>query len=536
MLYLTVASLAIAVQQSPPKFADSFYTGLQASMAINTGGYKQGSDKVCCAADAPQCKIQTQSLGSDTFEHTSKQMVHMNNARGSVVSNYQPAVKKMMGVVPGQQVNSTHKWACLAYCPLTDVFTSAIPSSTTDMKISDKGTAHITQPVSIGGNNATCEHFKWIERLAIIPFLQQDFYVDQSVAPPVPFYQHTVIEPFGQKQGVEESYYVGYQPYNTTSYFDVDMDPNKCKLAKQCSSNAAEDAADEAIKRMRSLSGMDAAEHLWGRSLYDVAAEHGKTYFTIETPHVHANPNVTFAGDYVTSELLVSLINQGGRPGEGQAPEDICCSTGAPQCQVQSQHLQRTRYADLTNQRERFEVGSETTINDFKLHKTYSVTGAPGSETCVEFCPIDPSDQMMAYSPWHSNDVVTDVGATTYAGKPAEHYRWSVKAFKVITMQTTDFYADLSDPKNAVPLFATTVLTPFGMPQIGANNITYSSWTPGPPPAAKFAVKGIDSCPQAKKCGSSAAQMHNFQTGLLHTFMRHHVVVEDSVRGLTSVW
>lgn len=37
-------------------------------------------------------------------------------------------------------------------------------------------------------------------------------------------------------------------------------------------------------------------------------------------------------------------------------------------------------------------------------------------------------------------------------------------------------------------------------PQTGTQNTTWSKFTPGTPPAAKFDIAGIDECPQAKNC------------------------------------
>ena len=46
------------------------------------------------------------------------------------------------------------------------------------------------------------------------------------------------------------------------------------------------------------------------------------------------------------------LINQGGAQ---KADGSVCCSTDAPQCQVQAGHRKGTRYLDVTNQRSRFD-------------------------------------------------------------------------------------------------------------------------------------------------------------------------------------
>ena len=52
---------------------------------------------------------------------------------------------------------------------------------------------------------------------------------------------------------------------------------------------------------------------------------------------------LVFDVSYTTDENTVMLINQGVVDGNG----NVCCYSGATQCQVQSQHTQGTRYMDF---------------------------------------------------------------------------------------------------------------------------------------------------------------------------------------------
>ena len=58
-----------------------------------------------------------------------------DGAQGSIV-NWYGTINKQMAIVPGSAINSTHKYACAQYCPLTGtpslpplVFASASGSS-----------------------------------------------------------------------------------------------------------------------------------------------------------------------------------------------------------------------------------------------------------------------------------------------------------------------------------------------------------------------------------------------------------------------
>jgi len=209
------------------------------------------------------------------------------------------------------------------------------------------------------------------------------------------------------------------------------------------------------------------------------------------------------------------------RHGLGKHPKDICCTEDQPGCQVQLQQSKGTRYWDYTNQRTRLEDGftGAILIDDYSVHKTYSVTSSGGVETCKEYCPIDVNDTMRAYDPFNPFDPIKDLGSTTIDGKKAEHYQWAEKILHIITMSVTDFYADISDKQHAVPLFMSETIEPMGR-QIGKNNRSWTNSTYTAVPAAKFNVQGVDACPMAKKCGSHEAQMNSLRSRNYYTLLR----------------
>ena len=70
------------------------------------------------------------------------------------------------------------------------------------------------------------------------------------------------------------------------------------------------------------------------------------------------------------------------------------------------------------------------------------------------------------------------------------------------------------------PLQLTSSLTPFGM-NMGTQVNTWQFWTPGTPAAAKFAIKGADTCKLSSKCQSPNMQAHRARRGNLHTFYKY---------------
>ena len=68
----------------------------------------------------------------------------------------------------------------------------------------------------------------------------------------------------------------------------------------------------------------------------------------------------------------------------------------------------------------------------------------------------------------------------------------------------------------------TTALTPMGQAQIGTENRTWSNFTSGTPPAAKFNIAGVATCPMSGNCGQQSLQLRRLSNKQLHTYARYH--------------
>jgi hypothetical protein len=451
-----------------------------------------------------------------------------DSARGTIVTWYAP-VRKQMALAPGSTANSTHEFVCAQYCPQDGEFFSEIQIGDGQSGPKDTpkfvGTESISQPAATGGKTVMADHWKWTETIfGIIPMEENDFYVDTTSTPPSPFFARQQITPFGgAKIGEENASFIDYQPKDVSSFFDIDpASIDTCEKSDNCDDTMG--SSHPAVGRLRFAKSMHQQAKEWAAER--LAAGDAKLK---DDPVM---PNISFADDFSASEDSVMLINQGGVKAAGG---DICCDGSSTQCQVQLSHFAGKRYYDKTNQRSRVEdsVANEVQIDFYgDVHKSVLVEVVGGVETCKEYCPIDPDDHMSGFSPFDPFDDVSDLGPTTYAGKPAQHYQWSDVIFKVIKMQTTDFYADISNPKAAIPYFAGTVLTPFGQAPIGTQNQTWTNWDPTTPPAAKFNVSGVDVCPRAQNCGSSSRQLRRLQARQFHTFYRHHLAEVGHSRGL----
>ena len=119
----------------------------------------------------------------------------------------------------------------------------------------------------------------------------------------------------------------------------------------------------------------------------------------------------------------------------------------------------------------------------------------------------------------------TDEGAARALGQPAELFSWFNYArvpvvHKLIKMQQVDFYADVSGA-TAVPIFSETKLIPYGRAQTGSQNTSYTGYIAGAPPADKFKIAGIDTCPQARNCQLEGWQAHRLASRRFSEFYRH---------------
>merc|ERR1712072_986767 len=178
------------------------------------------------------------------------------------------------------------------------------------------------------------------------------------------------------------------------------------------------------------------------------------------------------------------------------------------------------RYMDYTNQRTRIDDPVRgTTVDDFKAHKSLSVVHNGTHDVCKSYCPIDSEDTLDGGQAYFVETNATDKGATTFDGKAVNQWEWKEKILKIVTMSTTDFYADVSGA-TVTPVAQVQNLTPFGQ-HIGQSNMTWTSFTAGAQPAAKFDIQGADTCPQDPQCGQQSKQLHRLMTGQRHTFARY---------------
>ena len=505
---IAAAGMATAVS-AVPTFPTQWNADSASKIITWQGATHNADGSACCAKTSPGCKVQAQAQAG-------KQYVDGPNKRIALVGGPQAVFTFFGGNPTGNSIqfvaemNGTH-WVCKQYCPLPDNKRHFEDPLKFDSKAQDQGAKTI--------DGKTYEGWHWFDSIAgIIHMDEQQWYVDQSGSHPVPFENIEKLTPFGGAEIAEftaawNTFTAGASP----EIFDV-KGLATCQESQHCSQgNLAEGGMLHHAKDMKFPSLTQVAAD---RS--DAVAESADS----SAVSLAMGASATWASDWTAAETSNLIINQGGVP--NQDGSQICCSSDfSTNCQVQIQYHAGTRYYDYTNQRSRFEDpinGIE--VDDYKSHKSMLVVNNGTHDVCQKYCPIDPRDTLDAGKSVFLDDNATDLGKATFHNQSAEHWQWKEKILKVVTMQTTDFYASTSG-KTVVPLGRIDSLTPFGGPQIGQGEASWSSFTAGTPPADKFDIQGMDTCPQDPNCGHQSRQLNRLVLGQTHTFYNNLMAMKQ---------
>jgi hypothetical protein len=425
-------------------------------------------------------------------------------------------VMKEMKLASGAAANSTHEFVCDEYCPLLGPFHSSVQIGNIDPQSSPVtylGKATATQQGS-GAESKQCDVYEWSELLFhLVPMQTTDFFVDTSGGKPVPFYSSTSLFKALFDVKMNQSF-LDFAVANLTGKFDIDPASfSSCRLSPGCN------AQDES-HRPQFRTGQAFRKPM--------PMQRVKSALPAVTPIAKLLPVIS--RDYVAREETRMLQNSGGTmEGDG----DVCCTPSTTsingECFVQRSAKRGTRYMDVTNQRVRFEdeISGKTMVTIYgSVHKDMLLETKGGIEYCSEFCPLLSEETL---EPLSLDPNATDMGAATVpsVGGKAERFQWFEYAKipitgKMVKMETVDFYAQLGTMGDgavtATPIFELVEATPYGGPPTGTQNTTYSHFVSGTPPAAKFDIHGIDTCPQAKNCQLEMWQAFRLAAGRFDAF------------------
>lgn len=494
-----------------PTFPDGWSADYGEKLVLWQGGsYNKTDGTACCEVGTPQCKVQAQGVSGTMYTDGANNRSTLSVGQQAIVNLYHP-INMQISAVPSA---SGKGWTCQSYCPIDD---GPFPN---DLAI-DKSAKDVGSSTVLGKK---VEQYQWFDELFhVVKMDEQNHYVDmKDPAHPVPVLTETKLTPFGGAQIAEET--GEYDSFNAStpaaSNFAVDNlhDKSTCAVSDQCQQ-------DTDLRR----AARNAMAPKGARSLYQLAKEHAAKLIAAVSSAPTATKQragaASWPKDWSAHEDSEMVINQGGvTSADGKS---ICCTASfAGQCQVQLQSQEGDKYFDASHNRTRFEGGGGVEVDDYNSHMAMDVVHNGTHDVCNKYCPIDPDDTLDVGKNEFLDDNATDLGAATYQGKPAEHYQWKETIFKVVVMQTSDFYADQSGA-SVVPMGRVDHLTPFGGPQIGKSTIAWDNFKAGAQPADKFDIQGTKNCPVDPQCGQQKYQLRRLAAGQLHTFARYAQLVNQ---------
>ena len=350
-----------------------------------------------------------------------------------------------------------------------------------------------------------------------------DMFVDFTGPAPIPFVSGQIVPNLQDPTQVmarSNMSFLQFTPMDVSKYFDVDPDSiAQCKLSDQCSSTASTSSSaassltglHQAMVRIASGTGVSGLLAK-GEDAREVSIDKTAVFSDATPPTVPDSYTVDL--DYLQLETEGLVAEKGG---------SFCCTQASPgECQVVMQHAKGRVYHDKVHERARHEdVLSGVTRVDFIHDPTHPavsmvVDNVGGVDTCVEWCPLDPSDRLAPFAPWtQRKGPFLDLGSTQLGGVTVEHYQWKWGLVALQTDEIFDFYATISSSPSAggnvtaMPVLLSSKVQLLGRPSATINT-TYGNFSAGVPPAAKFQIaKGPnDGCPQSSKCGDTSWQAH----------------------------
>lgn len=489
------------VNAALPNFPSEWNAQVDSTVMLFQGGtHNDTSETACCDLEASQCKIQTEGLALLQYSDRA------NNRSVEIVGAQAIFDFYAIGKQVSAQSDGKGGWTCQSYCPLQGDFFDPLVF---DASAQDLGNATL--------DGKTYEHYQWFDELfKRVKMDQQDWYVDTSGAKPVPFKNVEKLTPFGGAEiALSTAAYAQFAQGVDSKVFNV-AGLDSCDQGDNCQQN--EDPRARLERRINFLRGRETiaqrAKRL-GMASSTPAPEAPASPEALSSPSAASWPN-----EWSAFESQSLVINQGGAPSaDGRS---VCCQVHTmSQCQVQEQYQAGQKYYDYTNKRTRFEDGGsgQIFVDLYDVHKSLQVVHNGTHDVCQSYCPIDPDDTLDKGKYAFLDPNATDLGKATYKGQAAEHWQWKDKILGVITMQTSDFYASTTG-SSVVPLGRVDQLTPFGQ-HLGDSTVGWDKFTAGTPPAAKFDVQGVDSCPQNPQCGQQSRQLHRLANRQLNTYARY---------------
>jgi hypothetical protein len=231
VLALSLAGAAIA-DPSKPTLPQQWTATQVDDIAINQGGVEIDGN-LCCPQDSPNCKIQA-AHQAETFHFD-----FPNNRTRSGDIGEDHAIVSLFGSV-GKELLVSSNNTCIQYCPLPDDL---------DPFDIDKTAKYIGRTTFQGKE---VDQWYWAEyiipKLHVGKLQETNFYVSTD-ASPIPVQENDIIEPFGQRLGVENQTWSNFKAGPPPDAAFKVLGIEECPMSPNCN----EDSRVAHRKRARDL-------------------------------------------------------------------------------------------------------------------------------------------------------------------------------------------------------------------------------------------------------------------------------------------
>jgi len=231
-----VAALCVAAASAAvPSFPLDWQAITSDSILINQGGQVNADGSVCCAPNAPQCKIQTAyEIGRQYFAYTKNLTAMKAPDNSGVVTDFNAGKE--------YQVDGTGK--CTAFCPLPNRESELFPFA-----IDPNATFVGTVPCG----DQMCQHYQSVTVIPILNITMEatEFYVAKTASGAyAPVYIVQDIEPLGEQIGDENQTFAQWEDM-TNKAFPADAftvtGADSCPQAQQCAGDDDGQAPPEGV-------------------------------------------------------------------------------------------------------------------------------------------------------------------------------------------------------------------------------------------------------------------------------------------------
>jgi hypothetical protein len=228
---IVFCTLLVSAFAAIPVFPNDWSDMEQDEMVINQGGtVSPDQSQVCCAAQSPGCKVQTQFSVGPTYVDVTGNRTRSDQAGASntIISDYTLQMEMSVDLAT---------MTCQEFCPMQGATLSPYQIDPSAVNIGAK----IVQ-------GRSCTGWQWKDTILNSIVMQiNTIFVDDETGFPV--YENDQLTPFGQAIGFESTTYLKFTPGRPAASLFAVKGTSNCPQSQNCGQNQNQNK--EALQKMR---------------------------------------------------------------------------------------------------------------------------------------------------------------------------------------------------------------------------------------------------------------------------------------------